>query len=166
MPMKLDPFKHADKIPHPTLKNKVLSKALEYVVPFNKGLGIKIHSLSKDKVVLKAPEKWRRRNHVGSAHACFLALIGEYPAGLLIAQNFSFENHRIIISGLNVEYKKQGRGLLTATSEKPSEFSTDFSDGENWIDMKTVITNSKDEEVAIVSTKWQIKKWDQVRSKN
>lgn len=158
-----DLIKISEKLPE-TLRLKALAKALDLTVPFNFGLGIEIEKLTPDEVVLRAPDRRKRRNHVGSAHACFLALLSEYPAGLLIAQLYSFKKYRIIISKLEIEYFKQGRGILRGIAHKP-ETLPPFTDGEAFLDMKTEIVNVKNECVSICKTHWQIKEWDKVRKK-
>ncbi len=161
MAIKLDPFKAINY--NTSIKRGILSKTLEYVVPFNRGLGIKIKEISIKRVVLVSKDRWRRRNHVGSAHACFLALLGEYPAGLVIAQNFSFDQYRVIISNLQMEYKSLAHGRLTATATRPKEWPN-IENGEAWLDMVVPIVDEEGKEVATATTKWQIKKWDQVKS--
>jgi len=111
--MKIDIFKKLQKIPNEKARFKLLDKIMDFSIPFNRGLGFKIISLSSKKVVVQSPPKKTRQNHIKGAHACALAVLGEYPAGLLLAQKYSPENYRLIMAELKVEYKKQGRGLLT-----------------------------------------------------
>jgi acyl-coenzyme A thioesterase PaaI-like protein len=156
-----DLIKASEKLPG-ALRLKALTTALDFAVPFNFGLGIEIEKLTPSEVVLVSPERRKRRNHVGSAHACFLALLSEYPAGLLIAQNFSFQKYRIIISKLEIEYFKQGRGELRGISKKP-ETEPVFTNGEAFLEMQTEIVNKQGERVSLCKTLWQIKEWSQVR---
>lgn len=160
--MPIDYIKALEKIPTP-LRLPALTTALELAIPFNAGLGMKITTLSREKVIIRSPDRRKRRNHVGSAHACFLALLSEYPAGLLLAQKYSFSQYRIIISELKIEYLKQGRGPLTATALAPEEWP-EFINGEAFLDMQTVIKNDKEEPISICYTRWQIKEWKKVRS--
>lgn len=160
---KIDLIKLSKKLPAP-LRLKALTKILDITVPFNFGLGFEIEKLTPEAVVLRAPDRRKRRNHVGSAHACFLALLSEYPAGLLIAQHYSFKEYRIIISKLEIEYFKQGRGVLRGLAHKP-EILPQFIDGEAFLDMETEVVNSKKERISVCKTRWQIKKWEKVRKK-
>jgi acyl-coenzyme A thioesterase PaaI-like protein len=159
----IDLIELSKKVPAP-LRLKALTAALDIGVPFNFGLGMDIVKLNENEVVLKSPDRRKRRNHVGSAHACFLALFSEYPAGLMIAQKFSFKKYRIIISELKIEYFKQGRGTLTSTAKAPETWP-EFKDGEAFLDMKTEVTNTNGERVSLCSTRWQIKEWTKVRKK-
>ncbi len=160
--MKFNIFEWIEKIPSKNLQNKVLDEALEWTIPFNRNLGFRIESLTNCDVVVRSKDKRRRKNHVGGAHACALALLGEYPSGLLIAKNYPIDRYRFIISALNVTYEKQGRGELTSYSQAPKVWP-EFKDGEAWIEMETLIKNKDQELVARVQTRWQIKEWSKVR---
>lgn len=161
--MSLDFLKLSEKMPK-NLRLKVLTKALDIAIPFNSGLGMQITKLEPEEVILSSPDKRKRRNHVASAHACFLTLFSEYPAGLVIAQHFSFKDYRIIISELKIEYFKQGRGTLLSTAKCPSAWP-ELVDGETFINMQTEITNAIGERISLCHTRWQIKEWTKVRKK-
>jgi acyl-coenzyme A thioesterase PaaI-like protein len=165
---KIDFFKLISKIPNETIKHHVLDAALTLNIPFNRWLGFHISELTEKKVAVISPERVLRTNHVGGAHACALALLGEYPAGLVLAQAFTVDKYRIIISSLQVQYHKQGRGLLTGVCEAPEkwpDFLSDGSgDGTGRVPMLTKITNAKGELVAEARTEWQVKEWDRVKS--
>lgn len=158
-----DLIKISEKLPD-AVRLRALAKALDIAVPFNMGLGIEIEKMTPEEVILVAPDRRKRRNHVGSAHACFLALLSEYPAGLVIAQNYSFKDYRIIISKLEIEYFKQGRGTLRGIAKR-SETIPVFSDGEAFLEMQSEILNSTGERVSLCKTHWQIKEWSKVRKK-
>ena len=162
------PFDPVSQTKHlsPKLRLPVLNTLLTIGIPFNKGLGLRLQEFSENKVVVKSLPKRRRRNHVGGAHACALALLGEYPAGLLVAQQFPFSEYRIIIGELKVEYEKQGRGILFSEVEAPTAWPSFSEESDDlWIPMNTTIYNEKREMVARAQTRWQIKPWSKVRSK-
>lgn len=161
--MRFDVFGWADNISSPFLRRKLLDLVFSWGIPFNLGLGIRLIEINSDKVIVASKKNWKRRNHVGGAHACFLALMGEYPAGLLIAKNFSNTQFRIIISELHVEYFKQARGDITSQAFKPSHWPKEVT-SETWIDMSAEIYSSEQELIAKVRTKWQVKPWSEVRS--
>lgn len=163
--MKIDIFKYAEKLPNDFLKRKVLDSVLSVAIPFNLSLGITIRSLSQEMVEVQSRVGWKTRNHVGGAHACFLALIGEYPAGLLLAQHYSPENFRMILGNLNIEYHKQARGPILSVASKPDSLPQTH-DGEFWVDTTTHISNLEGEPIATAQAKWQLKSWDQIKTKN
>jgi acyl-coenzyme A thioesterase PaaI-like protein len=148
-------------LPRDPAKRKLLDLLLNIGVPFNRWLGLRIKVFEPERVVIESPEVVLRRNHVGTAHACAQALIGEIPAGLLVAQKFPLESYRFIISKLEIEYHKAGRGMLTGSAKAPEAWP-ELNDGEAWVDMKTEITNELGEPVATCRTRWQVKSWQRV----
>ena len=156
--------KYVDRITIPQIKNRMMDVAITLAIPFNRWLGMKIQTLTPLKVRVSSPPRTLRRNHVGGAHACALALLGEYPAGVLLSQSFSMQDYRMIISKLSVEYFKQGRGTLIGEAIAPATWPEE-KDGEIWVELKTEIKNAKSEIVAIVDTRWQLKKWNKVKKK-
>jgi hypothetical protein len=104
---------------------------------------------------------------VAAAHACFLALMAEYPAGLVLARRFSITRYRLIISELKMSYQKQGRGRLTAvaalqgTDLLPLETTDEF-----FVPMITTIFDQDTNPIARGETLWQIKPWSKVRQKS
>lgn len=163
------------------IRFKILDKLFQAIIPFNSGLGFEIKKLDTEACTIYSPEKRRRQNHVGGAHACAIALLGEYTAGLLLGQHCNPEQFRIIISHLEVEYHKQGRGPLTATCLKPNfaifnpianhsdadktenPNQKNLAEKEMFVDLVTIIKNSNNDDVATVKTKWQAKSWSLVR---
>lgn len=161
----IDPIKLTNKIPNTTLRLKALDTLLNLGIPFNRGIGLKIKKLTPENVIVESKPHKRRQNHIGTAHAVVLALMGEFSAGLIIAQHFSFERYRVVLSELNVKYEKPGVGIIRSEAAAPVDWPLISIDGEAWVALETQITNSKNELVAIIKTKWQIKEWDKVTSK-
>lgn len=158
----IDPFKKVARIKSPLVRNKILDTVFTQFIPFNRGLGLTIHEASKQRVIVFFKNKRRRKNHVGTTHAVALALLGEYTAGLLIAQNFSFEKYRIIISDLTVKYHKPGVGILRSEASAPASWP-EFHEGEAWVEFTIPVLNEKDQLVCEVTTKWQIKEWGRTK---
>lgn len=165
MPLKIDPFKFTESIPSGQIRNRVLDVILNLGIPFNRWLGLHIDQLTKDEVLVRLPSRVLSKNHLGSTHACALALLGEYPAGLLLARNFPFEEYRLIISELRVEYHKQGRGELYSTVRAPEKWP-EFADGVCFVNLNAEVTDNSGEKIATVHTKFQLKKWDKVRKRH
>ena len=143
------------------VRRRILDVMLNVGIPFNRWLGLRVHEISADHVTIKSPETVLRRNHVGTAHACAQALIGEYAAGLVIAQQFPIETYRMIISKLEIDYAKPGRGTLYGTAKAP-ETMPELTDEEGWVDMETRITDKAGDEVSVCRTRWQVKSWAKI----
>lgn len=146
-------------------RRRMLDVLLGFGIPFNRWLGLRIKEFTKSRVVIESPPTVLRRNHVGTAHACAQALIGEYAAGLVVAQTYPIESYRIIIGKLEIEYHKAGAGTLLGVAEAPEKWA-ELNNNEAWVEMVTHITNEKGESVSTCRTRWQVKSWDQVKSRN
>lgn len=136
---------------------------LNFGIPFNAGLGLSIEELTPEHVRVKMPSRWKRKNHLGGAHACAIALLCEVPAGLLILQKYPSDKYRFILGGLTVNYHKQGRGPIFGDVAAPVEWPLIVDNGEIWVEFETKVTNAAGEAVADGKTKWQIKPWSSVR---
>lgn len=159
--MAFDPFSLLERVP-PQARLSVLSLALPFGIPFNRWLGIRVTELAPDRVAVSSPPRKIRQNHLGSAHACALALLGELPAGLLVSQKFPLKRFRLIMGELSVVYHKQGRGVLTSLATAPAEWPSPEEDGA-WIEIDSRVTNAEGADVATVKTRWQVKPWERVR---
>ncbi len=150
-------------LPQDSIRRKALDILLNIGIPFNRWLGLKVKEISRDRVMIESPPTVLRRNHVGTAHACAQALIGEYAAGLVVAQHFPLETYRMIIGRLEIDYGKAGRGTLFGLAEAPVPFP-ELENEEGWVPMKTVISNEKGEEIAVCHTRWQVKSWARIEA--
>ncbi len=157
--------KVAEKIPAglrpDSVRRRMLDVLLNVGIPFNRWLGLRIKEFGSSRVTIESPPSVLRRNHVGTAHACAQALIGEYAAGLIVAQRFPLETYRMIIGKLEIEYRKAGRGTLFGTARAPAEWPT-LTDEEGWVPMETEIIDEAGQTVAICKTNWQVKSWKKI----
>jgi len=160
-PKKINIFDYLEKIPSKTLQHKILDKILDRLIPFNRGLHLQFHELSETRSVVMSKNVKRRKNHLGGAHACALALLGEYTAGVLLAKNFPFHQFRLILSQLNIEYYKQVQGTVTAIASRPEDIPV-ISDEGSKVEMRTELQNEHSEIVALCTTQWHIKSWSKV----
>lgn len=147
---------------------KALEKALIHGIPFNIPHGFKLLKLDGHQAVMKLPFKRANKNHLGTAHACAIATLGEFPAGLLLIKNFSPEKYRVVMKELNVSYEKPGAGDLEGVASYESEALVAArkeldAHGHALVLGETDIFNSKGESIALVRTQWQLKKWSQTK---
>ena len=150
---------------------KKLNMALKIGIPFNRPHGIKIHKLEQHKSQTFIPYKKKNFNHIRGTHACGLATVSEFSAGLLLMNNLNADEYRIIMKTINVEYHYQCKKDAIATSEmSESEIMDSIKtplESQEAI-MKEVVTEIYDVDnnhISTCKTLWQIKSWSKVKTK-
>lgn len=150
----------------------VLNRLMRLLIPFNAPHGVRILELGLNRVCTSAPFQRRNLNHIRSMHACVIATIGEYSAGLMLISRLDPTRYRLIMSHLEVDYQFQAKQEIVAETrldeamltrdilEPLKETSTIY------IAMETRITDRDGRKVARIQTRWQIKSWDKVRTKS
>lgn len=159
-------------IENPTKVNLMaLDKILALGIPFNAPHGFKIKKLDQEAVVISLPNRKLNHNHLGGIHACAMATVGEFCAGMSILSSFGISKYRLIMGELHVKYTYQGRTDLEGTC-LPTQIDTQAvedalaSEGKYLQTLATVIREKETgKEVAVVTTTWQLKPWDQVKTK-
>lgn len=165
-------YKMIDKLlANPTKLNLMaLDKVLRIGIPFNAPHGFAIKSLTPDEVVISLPNRKLNHNHIGGVHACAMATVGEYCAGMSLLSSFGISKYRLILSELSVKYTYQGRVDLEGMCS-PRQIDVEAvrkgleSEGKYLQKLITVIRDLNGKEVAEVTTVWQLKNWEQVRTK-
>ena len=148
----------------------VLDKILRIGIPFNAPHGLKLKKISSEEIVISLPNRKLNHNHLGGIHACAMATVGEYCAGVSILKSFGISKYRLIMSEMSVKYSYQGRMDLEGVCS-PEQINIDEarreleSEGIYFQELKTIIRDLSGKEVAVVTTMWQMKNWDQVKTK-
>jgi acyl-coenzyme A thioesterase PaaI-like protein len=148
-----------------------LNKVLTIGIPFNAPHGFKIKEISNDQVLIKLPNRKLNHNHLGGIHACAMATVGEYCAGMSLLKTFGASKYRLILADLHVKYTYQGRTDLEGSCslhqiQKDLIEESLSKEGKFLQELKTIIREKAGKEVAVVTTTWQLKSWDQVKTKN
>lgn len=165
-------YKLIDKLlENPTKVNLVaLDKLLRVGIPFNAPHGFKIKTLNSDAVIISLPNRKLNHNHISGIHACAMATVGEYCAGMSLLSSFGISKYRLILSELNVKYTYQGRVDLEGICS-PRQIDVEKvragleQEGKYLQELKTIIRDLNGKEVAEVTTIWQLKNWEQVKTK-
>lgn len=165
-------FKLIDKLlANPNKLNLMaLDKLLRVGIPFNAPHGFKIKTLNQDAVIISLPNRKLNHNHLSGIHACAMATVGEYCAGLSLLQSFGISKYRLIMSEMNVKYTYQGRVDLEGMCS-PQQIDVDKvargleTEGRYSQELKTIIRDLNGKEVAVVTTTWQLKNWEQVKTR-
>lgn len=165
-------FNLIDKlIANPTKLNvTALDKLMTVGIPFNAPHGFKIRELGPEAVKISLPNRKLNHNHLSGIHACAIATAGEYAAGMSLLTSFGISKYRLIMSELNAVYTYQGRLDLEAVcSPKQIDISaverTLETEGRYNQKLVTQITDKNGKEVATITTTWQLKPWEKVKTK-
>lgn len=147
-----------------------LNRVLKRLIPFNAPHGICVEAITPDAVITTAPYKRCNWNHIKGIHACCMATMGEFSAGLQLLRCFNAKTYRLIMAKMEVTYHYQGKKRLYAkTVLDQSQVQAAQIDLEKedkaLLTIETAITNSDDQAVATVRTTWQIKDWQAVCTK-
>lgn len=148
----------------------VLNQAVRFMVPFNAPHGFRILKLADEEVQIQLPFKRKNLNHVKGIHAAALVTLGEFCAGLSLMKALPISKYRVILSKLSAEYLYQAKtnvtGNISISPEQIAKIKSEMiSNGKTNIDLETVITDQNQNIVSKVQTTWQIKSWEQVKTK-
>ena len=149
----------------------VLNFTLRRIIPFNRPHGFYIAELGEDYVRTCASNRRVNHNHIRGIHACAIATVAEFSAGLLLLSRLDPTRYRLIMSKLDVDYVFQAKMAITAETRLDNSalrqqvlepLATEESCS---IVMATQIVDAAGNRIAQAHTTWQIKRWDRVRTK-
>ncbi|HQV31371.1 MAG TPA: DUF4442 domain-containing protein [Calditrichia bacterium] len=152
---------------HRWLLNLVLWK----VIPFNRPHRFWITRIQPGSIEIRMPYRRRNFNHIRGLHACGLATAAEYATGLLLLMRVDPARYRLIMQNLNVTYHYQAKTTAYAR----------FDISEDWL-VENLVTplqretsvlvkpnvsvfDQNDNLVCEATLSWQVKDWQQVRTR-
>jgi hypothetical protein len=146
-----------------------IEKVFRIGIPFNKPHGISFKKLTSYESLMLMKNKRINHNHLGGIHACAIATLGEFSAGILLCKNFEMSSFRVIMKEINVTYSSQGRKDILSSAEIDSVLVEDLKkrivlDSQADVELISNITDITGKEIAIVKTTWQLKSWKEVRA--
>lgn len=148
----------------------VLNMLLGRVIPFNSPHGFRVTELEKDRVVTKAPYRRRNHNHIRGIHACAIATIAEFSAGMMLLVKLEPKKYRLIMSHLEVEYLYQAKQVISSVSKLNNQRLQEcvlaplLDQEAPSITMESLVHDEGGNLVARARTTWQVKRWKQVRT--
>jgi acyl-coenzyme A thioesterase PaaI-like protein len=149
----------------------VLNFMLGRIIPFNRPHGFSIVELAEERVTTCASYRRSNHNHIRGIHACAIATVAEFSAGLLLLSRLDPSCYRLIMSKLDVDYLYQAKQEIVAITclsndELRSRVIKPLQTAESHsIVMDTRVSDRDGNMVARARTTWQIKRWDRVRTK-
>lgn len=143
---------------------------MRLAIPFNAPHGFAFKKITAEEVQISLPNFKLNHNHLGGMHACAIATLGEFCAGMTLVKHFGMRDYRYILSELSVKYHLQGRTGLVGTArlsaERVAELKQQLATQDKiLVEHNTEIVNRHNEKVADVRTVWQMKDWKKVQLK-
>lgn len=147
-----------------------LDNLMRLAIPFNTPHGFKFTKLATDEVQISLPNFKLNHNHLGGMHACSIATLGEFCAGMTLVKQLGMSRYRLILAELSVKYHLQGRtalrGVAKMTPERAEQLKEQLKiEDKVLFEHNTEIYNSHNEKIADVRTVWQVKDWQKVQLK-
>ncbi|MEE4241019.1 MAG: DUF4442 domain-containing protein [Desulfopila sp.] len=149
----------------------VLNLLLARTIPFNAPHRFRIREIGEGRVVAFAPYRKRNFNHIRGIHACAIATVAEFAAGLMLLTKLDPARYRIIMARLDAVYFYQAKEDITARADLSAERAEkeviavlENSEAAT-IEMTTIVEDLSHNRVAEVKTTWQVKRWDRVRTR-
>ncbi len=151
-------------------KLKLASFVFAQAIPFNIPHGFSFQKISAEEIKMKMDYIRKNKNHLGGMHACAIATLGEYCAGVLLLKNFGTQKYRYILSDLNIKYHYQGRmdllGSAKIETTKIEELKQALTNQDTISqEVITEVHDTKANHVATITSTWQLKSWDKVKTK-
>jgi acyl-coenzyme A thioesterase PaaI-like protein len=152
------------------LSRIALDNLMRLAIPFNAPHGFKFTKLAQDEVQISLPNFKLNHNHLGGMHACSIATLGEFCAGMTIVKQLGMSRYRLILAELSVKYHLQGRTALRGVARlevaRADALKQQLAQKEKVLfEHNTEIYNTHNEKIADVRTVWQIKDWKKVQLK-
>jgi acyl-coenzyme A thioesterase PaaI-like protein len=98
---------------------KVLfSKLVGRMAPYTGTIGALVVRLRPGQAEVQMADKRGVRNHLDCVHAIALANLAELAGNVALAYSLP-DDGRFIVSGMEIEYLKKARGMITAVGESP-----------------------------------------------
>jgi acyl-coenzyme A thioesterase PaaI-like protein len=98
---------------------KVLfSRLVGAVAPYTGSIHAQVTVLRPGYAEVNMADRRAVRNHLDCVHAIALANLAELAANVALAYSLP-DDARFIVSGMEIEYTKKARGMITATGEPP-----------------------------------------------
>src|SRR3990167_10331092 len=147
----------------------LLNRIMNHTVRFNKPHGFQVIKIAPDFVQTFAPYHKKNFNHVRGIHACAIATVGELAAGLMLMYHFSPKNYRIIMSNIHVDYHYQAKKDIIATAalsaiEKENILQILTQHNKTTHTINSEIKDDDHTLIATMTSTWQIKNWNEVRT--
>jgi len=138
---------------------------VQYLVPFNSRIGLRIEKISPDssEVVLRLPYRRGNRNAVGTVHGGAIMTLAETVHGVAVLWQFPPALHAMFAKESRLEFLTPGRGDLSVRfglqPEVRSRIAADLdATGRCLIELASVVTDHQGTEVARLTATYHIRR--------
>ena len=129
----------------------LFSKAVGRAAPYTGTIGAEVLDLRPGYARVQMKDRKKVRNHLNSIHAVALMNLAEATTGLAMSSGLP-DGARGILKGLQIEYLKKARGLLTADCEVEVSDSTERRE----LEIEGLIRDRSGEVVARAIATWLV----------
>ena len=149
----------------------ILNRFIGKFIPFNGPHRYKIIGITDNGFEIEMPYIRKNLNHLKGLHACGLATLSELSAGLTLIRKLGFKEYRLIMQEMNMEYFYQAKMPVRVKYELTEEFIETMvklpleTEEAVFVILKTDAYDLEKNHVCTATTKWQMKKWDSVKTK-
>jgi len=149
----------------------LLNRLLQYKIPFNRPHGIVISEVSAFGLETALPYRRRNFNHIRGLHACALATLAEFTAGLVLLRTLGSADYRLIMQALEMSYVYQGkcdaraRFALEEHRIRAEVLEPLQTEDTAVIHCEVPVVDRADNHLCTGITHWQVKPWSRVRTR-
>ena len=135
-------------------RSAAITLALSRVVKFVGTAGLQVEELTPERAVVSVKNRKKVQNHIGSIHACAMALLAETATGFVVGMNLP-DAAVPVIKTIKIDYVKRATGAMravaTLTNEQRHRITT-TPKGE--VLVKCVVTDEKGTEPIDCEMTW------------
>jgi len=149
----------------------ILNSFIGKFIPFNGPHKFRIIDITDDGFEIEMPYINKNLNHLKGLHACGLATLSELSAGLTLIRKLGFKEYRLIMQELKMDYYYQAKMPVRVKYELSNDFIQtkvkDVLEKEDavFVELKTEVYDLEKNHICTATTKWQMKKWNSVKTK-
>ncbi|MCX7745197.1 MAG: DUF4442 domain-containing protein [Flavobacteriales bacterium] len=149
----------------------MLNLSLWKKIPFNKPHGFRITKILEHGFEITMPYKRNNLNHIKGLHACGLATLSEYVAGLTLLRKIGAKEYRLIMESLQMKYFYQAKMDVSVKFELDDSWVEEHvkkplqNHDAVMVELNVNVFDAQKNHICTGTTRWQVKRWDKVRTK-
>jgi len=148
-----------------------LNFILHRVIPFNRPHKLEVLEIDDQRCRVLLPYRKKNLNHIKGLHACAQTTAAEYASGLWLLHRLGFKKYRIIMKKISAVYHYQAKASAVAEySMSSQDLETKVlapleKEGKVYLLCQIELKGEDGAHYSTVTTEWQVKRWDLVKTK-